>query len=755
MTRRTFHQTLAGAAAALQLPRTTESKAIAEFDSSKGIFTLGNSHFQQRLRLAPSGRLEVEFLGLVGGRNRASPTSRWGFGFHVRTTPAPGAGPSGPNLVFGLAEPERVKFVRHLIQGDPARAVELALTFEEPARKLEYTLHLRAFAGADVIEQWLEVRNNGSEPLKGLDRFDPLLVPLAVGASESCSLYYVQGERYVFGRGGEHIQPYGPYHVCRLGLPVGNSFTLSSRPDSVLRRRPSSTAEYINWFSLELGSGGDGVFGGMQWSGLWFFHFARTSKELILQGGVDQCRHDLAPGRSLASPRVFYGCYGGDVDAGIHQMHRYLRAHVMPPDPDENFPWVCYNTWYNWNIELQEETLREEARLAADLGFECFYLDAGWYAGSPAKRASFGIGLGTWTENREKFPSGIAAFADFVHSLGMKFGVWVEPERVDLSLVDRPGSAIRKSWLAGADVPEASGRGGTSLLCFGNPEVVAWAKETLSRVVAEYKVEWLKWDHNMYFICTRGDHGHQTGDGNYAHIRGVYEVMDHLRQRFPRLVIENCASGGYRTDLGIIRYTNTAWNSDATAPGHRVRYQTTGAGYVFPPQYLNSWFIKNREEPVSETSSPALLDYYFRSRMLGAFGVSDRIADWPANVREAARRAVAAVKRMRPTLRGDVYHLLPQASLFIPPLPAPSEWEAIEYFHPAAQQGVVLCFRAQAEAAGLTLPLRGLDPKSRYRVTWNDAGRRETRTGAEWSKSGAKVALPEKFTSEILWIEKA
>jgi alpha-galactosidase len=751
MTRRTFDQALGGAAAWPQLTRTTAgSKAIAEFDS-KGIFTLGNARFRQRLRLAPSGKLELEFLGLTEGPNWASPASRWGCGCHVRTHPSPG----NPDLVFGLAEPARVKFVHHEIEGDPARAVELKLTSAEPARKLGYTLHLRAFADADVIEQRLEAHNHGSVPLAGLDRFDPLLVPLAIAAREACTLHYVQGERYVFGRGGEHIQPYGPYHVCPLGLPAGNSFTLSSRQDTVLRRRPSSTAEYINWFSVELGSGGDGLFGGIEWSSLWFVHFARTSSELILQGGVDQCRHDLAPGRAIASPRAFYGCYRGNVDAGIHQTHLYLRAHVMPPDPDENFPWACYNTWYNRNIELDERTLREEARLAAELGLECFYLDAGWYAGSPVKRASFGIGLGTWTENREKFPLGVAAFADFIHSLGMKFGLWVEPERVDLSLVDKARSAIRKSWLAASEAPEAAGRGGTSLLCFGNPEVVAWAKEKLAQVIAEYKVEWLKWDHNMHFVCTQGDHGHQAGDGNYAHIRGVYEVMDHLRRRFPRLAIENCASGGYRTDLGIIRYTNTAWNSDPTSPGHRVRYQTTGAGYVFPPQYLNSWFIKSREEPASETSSAALLDYYFRSRMLGAFGIFDRIADWPANLREAARCAVAAVKRTRSALRGDVHHLLPQASLFIPPLPAPTEWEAIEYFHPEAHFGVVLCFRAEAEAASRTLALRGLDPRFRYRVTWNDAGRSETRSGADWSKSGAKIDLPGKFTSEILWIEKA
>ena len=752
MTRRTFHQTLA-AVAAPQVSRVAAPRAVAEFDSATRTFTAGNARFQKRLALTGAGALQLRFFGLAGSRNWASPQSRWGSEFHTRSTAAPGRGLAGPTPVFGLSDPSRVRFLRHETEGHPDKAVELRLFFEEPGRKLEYVLHIRAFADADVLEQWLDVRNRGDEILTGLDRFDPLLLPLAVDASEPCNLHYVQGERAGFGRGGDNIQPYGPYHVCKAGLPDGNSFTLSSRQDNSSRRRPTSTAENLNWFSIEV-AGGHGVFGGIEWSGLWLLHFARTGSELIVQGGVDACRHDLAPGASISSPRVFVGCYHGDVDAGIREMHRYLRAHVIPPSPDGSFPWTCYNTWYNWNIALSEETLKQEARLAAGLGLECFYLDAGWYAGSPKTRASFGLGLGTWTENREKFPAGISAFADYIHSLGMKFGLWVEPERVDTSLVDKPASAIRRSWLAGSDAPESSGRGGTNLLCYGNPEVVAWAKQALSRVIADYKVEWLKWDHNLYFVCTRADHGHQAGDGNYFHIQGVYEVMGHLRRQFPKLVIENCASGGYRTDLGIVRFTNTAWNSDATSPGHRVRYQTMGAGYVFPAQYLNSWYVKSREEEVSETSSPAWLDYVFRSRMIGAFGISDRLADWGANVREAARRAVAVVKRIRPAISGNVYHLLPQASLFIPPLLPPQEWEAIEYFDPAAQRGVVLCFRAAAEAASRVLPIRGLEAHARYRVTWNDAGRSETRTGAEWSRSGATITLPEKFTSEILWLER-
>jgi alpha-galactosidase len=175
---------------------------------------------------------------------------------------------------------------------------------------------------------------------------------------------------------------------------------------------------------------------------------------------------------------------------------------------------------------------------------ECFYLDAGWWDGS-VDRGSFGKALGSWVENRKKFPSGIASFADSVHGLGMQF-VWVEPERVDGALADQGPDPLREAWLAHRDHP-LSRPDGTRQLCFGCPDAVEWISRKLLYLVREYKVDRLKWDHNFYMPCNRADHGHQAGDGGFAHIQGVYHMLAKLRESFPRLVIENCA--GNRIDF--------------------------------------------------------------------------------------------------------------------------------------------------------------------------------------------------------------
>ncbi len=140
--------------------------------------------------------------------------------------------------------------------------------------------------------------------------------------------------------------------------------------------------------------------------------------------------------------------------------------------------------------------------------------------------------------------------------------------------------------------------------------------------------------------------------------------------------------------------------------------------------------------------------------MIGAFGISDRLTDWPGSVRDAARRAVADYQRMRPILTGgDVHHILPQPLLLVPPLLPPQQWEAIEYFHPVLQRGVILAFRARAPQTRCELPVRGLDGARRYTIRSANTQRAETRAGRDWLRSGIAVELSEEDSSEILWIE--
>jgi len=427
----------------------------------------------------------------------------------------------------------------------------------------------------------------------------------------------------------------------------------------------------------------------------------------------------------------------------------------MPSNPDDRFPWVHYNTWIPYLWRISDTVLKHELDIAQEIGVECFYLDAGWceYMDNDME-----TGLGHWMDDRKKFPTGVAGFSDEVHRRGMKFALWVEPERTNRRFVGKEiqesGLSKRNGYYVGLDE--------TAIVCFGNPEVRAWAKEWLERVISEFKVDWVRWDLNVYNICNRPDHGHQVGDGDFMHINGVYDVMGYLRQRFPKLVIENCAGCGNRFGFGVMRYANTTLNSDVLWPSYRARYQLIGCSYPFPAQYQLATYVKTLSHPVSAPKEPVdgsgsstYLDYLFRSRMMGTFGISDRMVEWTPNVKEAARKAIRDFKKLRPILQGEVYHLLLQAVILTPPMNPPNRWEALQYYHPGLDASVIFCFRAQASETQKTMQVRGLRLDHRFRVRFEDAEKSYQATGQALARNGITVHLPEMNSSEIVWIEKA
>jgi alpha-galactosidase len=467
----------------------------------------------------------------------------------------------------------------------------------------------------------------------------------------------------------------------------------------------------------------------------------------------------LEPRTPWRSPAAFLGVYQGDLDVAAHAQHDYLRAAVIPPTPDD-FPWVQYNTWFAHLVDIDEEILRPEAELAARLGAEVFVIDAGWWEPSRRTSDNFTTGLGIWRPSTEKFPSGLKAFADYVRSLGMRFGIWVEPERVDMR---QPGT-WRLDWLVRHNdaivSPPWPPDTVSGWLCYGHPDVQAWAIEWISDLVTEVGAEWLKWDSNWWGVCTCANHRHGVGDGEFHQVQGVHVVLAELRRRFPNLRIENCAGGGARTDFAMLANTHATWLHDSSTPSRRVRFHLAGAAYLFPPAISNTFVVDSTDEPLTDPSTPShLLDAIARSRMLGAYGVSARLPLWTDAAFAAVGSAIAEYKRLRPLLKyGRFYHLLSQADLQCPELPSRGQWEAYALVDPARREGAAWVFRPldgenDAETQR-TIQLRGLDPQANYRLLDLDMGEVGTETGRHWMEAGLTLDFQER-SSALIRIEMA
>lgn len=492
-----------------------------------------------------------------------------------------------------------------------------------------------------------------------------------------------------------------------------------------------SSGEHLPWFALIDPAGG--VLAALVWSGRWRLTIEKQDQgdALSLGLGISEFAHRLAPGEVLALPGVVLAGFAGDLDDGANAWRDWLAAHWMPATPEE-WPWVQYNHWYAYYGDIDADRLTGEARYAAAAGCEVFVIDDGWFRGR--RPESYSAGWGDWVEDRAKFPRGIKAFGDEVRALGMKFGLWVEPERADDA-----GELVRThpDWVATRRGEPIARRGPAGIegfhLCLGNPPVQRWMIAEMVRMVQEYGVDWLKWDYNIGYGlgCDADDHGHQATDGQYAHTLGLYQVLGQLRAACPELVIENCASGGHRVDLGTLRHTHTNWVSDYTHRAASCRQHGQGAGLFLPLAHLNTWVLDDRD-PTE-----------FRSRMGGAFGVSSHMGQWSDHERELFGQAVDEYKRLRPFLSGRRFLLTG---------PLHQDWEVWQFVSPSGDDFVLLAFREAGHIGEVRVTPRALNQDRTYLVQRSGAGGAVSVSWAELAATGLAIQLAAPRSSEIIWV---
>jgi alpha-galactosidase len=595
--------------------------------------------------------------------------------------------------------------------------------------KIEVTLHLQCWREVAIVEQWLEIEALESGLLR--DIFPGWI---SVASPQPLIMHTISG---VQRQGGWSPDPGEFRSFRREERLLDGAVPLLSDERSTWSEMP--------WAAVADGHG-NGLLTGLRYSAQWRTEAIGDRSSGISALGVRPDRLDVAlkAGARWVSPRAFVGVFSGDLDAAGRVMHDYQREILSPALPAD-FPWVQYNTWFSYLTDYNAEMLEREVDIAAELGMDLFYVDAGWWTGNIRNDWHFSSGLGNWRENRDKFPQGIRAFADYVRSKGLRFGIWVEPERVDLRAVTT--GTWKEEWLirqqgnySGPDWPQDTE---TAWLCFGHPEVQAWAIDWISRLVEELGVVWLKWDSNWWDVCTSTEHGHGPGDGELAQVAGVHRVMDALRERFPDLIIENCAGGGTRMDFEMAAHSHVVWVSDASEPAARVRFQGEGASYLFVPATLNAWVTESKRENLNGRDLPeAALKAIVRSRMLGALGFSCRMVEWGEPTKAIVRDSIAEYKTFRHLLRdGYTAHLLPQQVLDSPKFPSPFTWGATLFYAKDQSEGVALAFRNRSPEPEQRLAIRQLDADARYRVSGDGVDAAEL-TGAELAGRGIVVSAP-------------
>lgn len=397
---------------------------------------------------------------------------------------------------------------------------------------------------------------------------------------------------------------------------------------------------------------------------------------------------------------------------------------------------VVYNTWFVYGTHVDDQQIREEMRHVAELGVEIFVLDAGWYVGSGNGDVfDFETGLGSWAVDTSRFPDGLASLTEYAHSLGMRFGLWVEPGRTSLDWISRPGLA-REEWLVMKGGQYDPGLANHDVkvgqLCFADARARAWVIERLEALVDSVRPDYLKWDDNHWINCDRAGHGHGTADGNFRQIEGLYSLLDELRARYPGMLIENVSGGGNRLDFEMLSYSDIGWMDDRSAPSLFVRHNLEGLATVFPPAYLFSFVMGNSAEPLARAPDLALVA---RSRMPGVMGLSVRTNELAESEFFLLADEIAIYKRLRPILReGSASLLLPQT-----PRSDATGWDALQITSATSGDAVIFAFANPGAPGRALLRPRGLEPEARYRVESIDVGLLGVVSGAELTVNGVEL----------------
>ena len=272
--------------------------------------------------------------------------------------------------------------------------------------------------------------------------------------------------------------------------------------------------------------------------------FPRNEKELVVfEAGFNNIglRLKVQPHETVELPTIIFYSAECQIDLDAYKLHSYYnKAYPRRQTP------VLYNSWLHCFDNLDVDDLLAQADVAADMGFEAFMIDAGWFG----KGENWAVSVGDWTENMVSGPCGrLAEISRRVRDRGMIFGLWFEPER-------SAGSS-----LAVAEHPDYyMVANNTCFLDFANPDAVTYMADIITSQIQKYSIGWVKFDFNA---STPVD---PSGCGFYRYLQGQRRFIEILRERFPDLYITNCASGGYRMDLYQAQFTDSFWLSDNQGP---------------------------------------------------------------------------------------------------------------------------------------------------------------------------------------------
>ena len=288
----------------------------------------------------------------------------------------------------------------------------------------------------------------------------------------------------------------------------------------------------------------------------------------------------LQPGEHFVTPQAVMSFSDDGINGFAANMHDFVNHHIIPkPFRFVERP-VVLNNWEATFFDFNKAKILGMAKKAADLGVEMFVLDDGWFG----KRNNDRAGLGDWVVNTKKLPGGLRSLAKAINYMGLRFGLWFEPECVN------PDSDLYRrhpDWAIHIPGREPSLGRNQLTLDLTRPEVRDYIVESVDSILRSANIEYVKWDYNRHISDAFGGTLSNQGEFFHRYILGLYEVLRRIfQEKHPHILLESCSSGGNRFDLGMLCYSPQVWTSDDTDAVERLDIQR-GMYCFYPPSSIS------------------------------------------------------------------------------------------------------------------------------------------------------------------------
>ncbi|MGL6167089.1 MAG: alpha-galactosidase [Fusobacteriaceae bacterium] len=355
----------------------------------------------------------------------------------------------------------------------------------------------------------------------------------------------------------------------------------------------------------------------------------------------------LEPNESFIAPEVVI-CSS---DSGLNKMsqsyHNFYQNHLVRGEWQHKPRPILINNWEATYFDFDEEKILQIATKAKELGVELFVLDDGWFG----LRDGDSSGLGDWWSNLEKLPNGVEGLSKKVEDLGLKFGLWFEPE-----MVNRDSELYREhpEWILSIPNRKSTLSRNQLTLDLGREDVRKYLFNKISKVLKESKISYIKWDmnRNMTEVWSSVLEGKRQGEAAHRYILGVYELMDKITTSFPHILFESCAGGGNRFDPGMLYYMPQIWTSDNTDAIERLKIQY-GTSVIYPVSTMGAHVSAI---PNHQTGRVTSINTRAHVAFFGAFGYELDLNKISLEEMEEVRKQILFFKENRELLQFGTFY---------------------------------------------------------------------------------------------------